>query len=79
MKKSLTFKYTLQQMAYWAATAGVVSFATAFLLDKGFAASQIGILLASGNLLSCAFQPVLAQRADRIGGNIIKWLIVILT
>lgn len=79
MKKSLTFKYTLQQMAYWAAAAGVVSFATAFLLEKGFEASQVGILLASGNLLSCAFQPVLAQSADKIGGNIIKWLIIIQT
>ena len=79
MKKSLTFKYTLQQSAYWATAAGVVSFATAFLLEKGFEASQVGILLASGNLLSCAFQPVLAQRADKIGGNIIKWLIVIQT
>ena len=79
MKKTLTLKYTLQQMAYWATAAGVMSFATAFLLEKGFAASQIGILLASGNLLSCAFQPILAQRADKIGGNIIKWLIAGLT
>ena len=52
MKKNLTFRYTCQQCAYWAAAAGVVSFATAFLLEKGFAASYIGILLASGNLLS---------------------------
>ena len=74
MKKNLTFRYTLQQCAYWAAAAGVVSFATAFLLEKGFAASHIGVLLAAGNLLSCAFQPFLADRADRIGGNAIKWL-----
>lgn len=79
MKKSLTFRYTLHQMAYWAIAAGVVSFATAFLLDKGFAASTVGILLASGNLLSCAFQPILADRADRIGGNVLKWLSVGLT
>lgn len=78
-KKSLTLQYTLQQMAYWATAAGIVSFATAFLLEKGFAASQVGILLASGNLLSCAFQPVLAERADRIGGNVLKWLLVGLT
>ena len=69
----------MQQCAYWAAAAGVVSFATAFLLEKGFAASQIGILLASGNLLSCGAQPVLAAWADRIGGNIIKWFIAALT
>ena len=79
MKKSLTFQYTFHQMAYWATAAGVVSFATAFLLQKGFAASTVGILLASGNLLSCAFQPILADRADRIGGNVLKWLTVGLT
>jgi len=79
MKKSLTVQYVLQQIAFWAAAAGVMSFAAAFLLEKGFSASVVGILLASGNLLSCAFQPILADRADRMGGNIIKWLIVGLT
>lgn len=77
--KSLTLRYTFQQCAYWAAAAGVVSFATAFLLEKGFAASHIGILLAAGNLLSCGAQPVLAAWADRIGGNIVKWFIAALT
>ena len=66
-------------MAYWATAAGVVSFATAFLLQKGFAASTVGILLASGNLLSCAFQPVLADWADRTGGNVLKWMTAALT
>lgn len=79
MKKNLTLRYTVQQCAYWAAAAGVVSFATAFLLEKGFAAAHIGILLASGNLLSCAAQPMLASVADRIGGNIVKWFIAALT
>ena len=79
MKKNLTLRYTLQQCAYWAAAAGVVSFATAFLLEKGFAASYIGILLAAGNLLSCGAQPVLASVADRIGGNIVKRFIAGLT
>ena len=78
-KKNLTLRYTVQQCAYWAAAAGVVSFATAFLLEKGFAAAHIGILLAAGNLLSCGAQPVLASVADRIGGNIIKWFIAGLT
>ena len=79
MRKSLTFQYTFHQMAYWATAAGVVSFATAFLLQQGFAASTVGILLASGNLLSCAFQPVLASWADRTGGNVLKWLTLVLT
>ena len=68
MKKSLTFRYSLHQMAYWAAVAGVVSFASAYLLAKGFTAGQVGVLLAAGNLLSCGAQPLLAARADRCGG-----------
>ena len=79
MKKSLTFQYTFHQIAYWGTAAGVVSFATAFLLQKGFEASVVGILLAAGNLLSCIFQPVLAHQADRTGGNILKWMTAGLT
>ena len=69
----------LHQMAYWAAAAGVMSFASAFLLEKGFPASQVGVLLAAGNLLSCALQPILADRADRAKGNILTKLIIGLT
>ncbi len=76
MKKPLTFRFTLQQMAYWAAAAGVMSFASAYLLAKGLPASQVGTLLALGSLLSCAVQPFLADRADRFGGNMVKYLIV---
>ena len=79
MKKRLTVQYSLHQMTYWAAAAGIMSFATAFLMEQGFAASQIGVLLASGNLLSCALQPLLAQRADRVGGNALTRLILLLT
>lgn len=79
MKKSLTFHYTLQQIAFWAAAAGVVTFASAFLLEKGFAASQVGVLLACGNLLSCAAQPLLADRADRAGPKLINLFIIGLT
>ena len=67
------------QCAYWAAAAGVMSFASAFLLEKGFPPSQVGVLLASGNLLSCALQPVLADRADRARRNILVPLTVGLT
>lgn len=66
-------------MTYWAAAAGVMSFASAFLLAKGFAPSMVGVLLASGNLLSCALQPLLADRADRIGGSILTRLSLGLT
>ena len=48
MKKSLTFQYTFHQMTYWATAAGIVSFATAFLLQKGFAASVVAFFLQWG-------------------------------
>lgn len=67
----MTRRYMLHQMAYWAAGAGVLSFASAYLLGKGFPASRVGVLLAAGNLLSCAVQPWLADRADRARGNIL--------
>lgn len=79
MKKNLTFRYTLHQMAYWGIAAGVVSFASAYLMQKGFAASTVGVLLAVGNLLSCGAQPFLADWADRAGGNILKKMILVLT
>ena len=79
MKKNLTVRYVCHQMTYWAAWAGIISFASTYLLGLGFPAAQVGVLLAAGNLLSCAIQPVLASLADRLGGNVLKWLTVILT
>lgn len=79
MKKSLTLRYTIQQMAYWAAAAGVMSFASAYLLAKGLPASLVGTLLALGSLLSCAVQPMLADRADRLGGSTVKYMIIALS
>lgn len=78
-KRSLTARYTVHQVTYWASAAGVVSFATAFLLGKGFAPAMVGTLLAAGNLLSCGAQPVLANFADRMGGNVLKWMTAALT
>ena len=75
----MTIQYTVHQVTYWAAAAGVVSFATAFLLGKGFAPATVGAMLAAGNLLSCAAQPVLANFADRTGGNVLKWMTAALT
>jgi len=72
MNKNLTLRFTLQQIGFWASAAGVMSFASAYLLEKGFAESQVGILLACGNLLSCTVQPILAARADRVGSQVVN-------
>ena len=79
MKRNLTFRYSLHQFAYWAASAGILTFATTFLLAKGFPASQVGALMACGSILSCITQPVLAARADRSERCILVPLIVGLT
>ena len=79
MKRNLTLRYCLHQCAYWAASAGILTFATTFLLEKGFPASQVGVLMASASVLSGVTQPVLAARADRAGRNILSHLLVGLT
>jgi len=79
MKRNLTLRYSLHQCAYWAASAGILTFATTFLLAKGFPASQVGVLLAFGSVLSGVTQPLLASLADRSRTCILVPLIVTLT
>ncbi len=64
-KTKLTIRYALHHLAYWAAAAGVMSFATTFLLTRGFPATQVGTIMAAGTILSCLTQPILAEKADR--------------
>lgn len=79
MKKSLNGRYCLHQFAYWAASAGIITFATTFLLQKGFPASQVGLLMACGSILSGITQPILAAKADRSGSSILSRMMIILT
>ncbi|MCI8417646.1 MAG: MFS transporter [Lachnospiraceae bacterium] len=51
--------------AYWAAYAAANTFASAFLLDRGYTNSQIGLILATANLIAICMQPLLADLADR--------------
>lgn len=61
----LTPLYCLQQVGYFFAIAGIGAFAVTYLMDKGFAASQIGLMLASTNILSCLLQPMIGSFVDR--------------
>ena len=79
MKKNLTLRYSLHHFAYWAAAAGIMSFATAYLLYKGFAPGKVGTLMASGTILSCITQPLLASVADKAKKPILPRLTVLLT
>jgi len=78
-KKNLTLFYTIHQFIYWAIPAGVASFATAYLLDHGYNNSTIGLILFGSCFFSFLFQPVLASYADKVGKNILPYLMFALT
>ena len=61
----MTFQYCILQGAYWASFCIIYSFATVFLLDRGFSNSQIGVIIAAGNILGVVLQPVFASIVDR--------------
>ena len=65
MKRLLNIDYGAIHGSYWMSFGIVYSFASVFLLAKGFTNSQIGIILAVGNLLAVVIQPFLADFADR--------------
>ena len=60
----MTFQYCILQGAYWASFCIIYSFATVFLLDRGFSNSQIGVIIAAGNILGVVLQPVFASIVD---------------
>lgn len=76
--KNLTLRFSLQQMLYWALYAGPISFAAAYLLDKGFYPAQVGVVLACANFGSCLLQPVLASYADRVRRPVLPGLLTAL-
>ena len=77
--KKLTLQYCILQGAYWASFCIIYSFATVFLLDRGFRNSQIGVIIAAGNILGVIFQPVFASVVDRSKTVTLHKLTAILT
>lgn len=74
----LTVRYSLYQMCFFTTNAGIFAFAAAYLLDKGFQTSQTGTILAATNIISCVFQPVLGDFADRFRGFVFPKIIAAL-
>lgn len=50
---------------YWMAYCVIASFSSVFLLANGYSNTEIGILIAAGNLVSVVIQPIAANMADR--------------
>jgi PPP family 3-phenylpropionic acid transporter len=65
MNKFLNITYGGVQGFYWMYFAVIISFASVFLLDRGYSNSQIGFILAFANILAILIQPILADIADR--------------
>ena len=57
--------YSILNFFYWAATATVCSFCSAFLLPLGFSSFEIGLIMSFGNAGSVLLQAPLADFTDR--------------
>lgn len=65
MEKLLNFEYACIHGTYWMIYGIVSSFASVFLLARGYSNSEIGIILAAANITAVVLQPVIADYADR--------------
>ena len=65
MEKRLNVSYAGIQATYWMVYAVVGSFASVFLLARGYSNSEIGVILAVANVVAVVLQPMIADFADR--------------
>lgn len=64
-EKILNIEYASIHAAYWMFYGVISSFASVFLLARGYANREIGIILAAANILAVILQPLTADLADR--------------
>jgi PPP family 3-phenylpropionic acid transporter len=80
-QRKLNTAYAALQGSYWMAYCMVLSFASVFLLARGYSNSEIGVIMAASNVLALILQPITAQLADksqRVGIFHILWALCIL-
>lgn len=78
-QKNLTAGYALIQGFHWMGYAGLMGFASVYLLDNGFSNTQIGGVIAIAGVVSAILQPVLAGYADRQKSPSLKHILKSLT
>ena len=64
MKRAPRISYAALQFFYWAVNSAIYSFASAFLLNRGFSSSMIGLINGLGSVGSLLIDPLLADYAD---------------
>ncbi len=79
MERNLNISYAGIQATYWMVYAVVGSFASVFLLARGYSNSEIGVILAVANIVAVVLQPMVADFADRSKKVSLVGLIEIMT
>lgn len=65
MGKILNLEYGSLNAFYWMSYGVIASFASVFLLGKGYTNTDIGMILAAANVVAVFLQPILADITDR--------------
>ena len=65
MRKLLNLEYATIHGCYWMYYGVIGSFASVFLLARHYSNSEIGVILAVGNVVAVILQPLVADLADR--------------
>ena len=65
MEKRFNLQYAGIHGTYWLYYGVICSFASVFLLDRGYSNTEIGIILAIGNIFAVILQPIMGDLADR--------------
>lgn len=79
LDRGMTARYAAIQGAYFMGYGAIYSFASAFLLSRGFANSQIGVIIALSNVIAAFVQPTVASYADKPNALPVKYLTAGLT
>ena len=66
MERRFNFQYAMVHGMYWMYYGVLSSFSSVFLLARGFTNSQIGMIIALGNIIAVIVQPLLADFTDRM-------------
>ncbi len=82
LQRYVNIEYAGLQGSYWMIYCMVLSFASVFLLARGYSNSEIGVILAMSNVMALIIQPLAAQLADksaRVSILGIMWAMCVLT
>lgn len=73
-----TTRYSFVQGSFWMSFCIILSYASVYLLSKGFHNSEIGIIIAIAGTVSAVLQPVIASVADKAVKVPLRYIIAFL-